>query len=350
MKKCIDKRPYEPPGYCLEVSETKECRDDSSCPVFLQGTGTCSEFSILIESSQLESSDIGNVVKPGLTSYSDGAWTVKGVGNIGGTSDNFHYTYLLASGAIDVKIRVLGFNVANPPMAGLMVRETLDPDSRHFSAVLIEKDSDSLTYAQRSYRINPGDTNQRNGYPVKGIHWLRIEKAKGNSFTAYYSEVDDPRKESDWTPIGKSVLMNSFSNDFYVGIAIGARQQDFLAVTNFTVKYYGERCKSDDECHPNSVCDDILVEDVQTECWYKPGSFEEWAEGFAIDDAANQTQCEDARVSLGLDANDYDDAFACEQFDAFKCDPESIYDIIDSMAEEADVPRTTTSVSYNDIT
>lgn len=76
--------------------------------------------------------------------------------------------------------------------------------------------------------------------------------------------------------------------------------------------------------------------------------FEEWAEGFAIDDASNQTQCENARTSLGLEANEYDDAFACEQFNEFKCDPESIFDVIDALAEE-DPPRTTTTVAYNDI-
>lgn len=108
------------------------------------------------------------------------------------------------------------------------------------------------------------------------------------------------------------------------------------------------RCTSNEDCPLGSTCGDILEEDTQTECWYKPGMFEEWAEGFAIDDASNQTQCENARTSLGLEANEYDDAFACEQFNEFKCDPESIFDVIDALAEE-DPPRTTTTVAYNDI-
>ena len=50
MKECIDNRPFEPPGYCLE-DKTIECRneeEDSPCPKFLKGTGTCTESSLLI--------------------------------------------------------------------------------------------------------------------------------------------------------------------------------------------------------------------------------------------------------------------------------------------------------------
>ena len=44
-----------------------------------------------------------------------------------------------------------------------------------------------------------------------------------------------------------------------------------------------------------------------------------------------------------------DDALACEQFDAFKCDPDSIFDAIDGLTETLNKPRTTTTVRYNDI-
>ena len=105
-------------------------------------------------------------------------------------------------------------------------------------------------------------------------------------------------------------------------------------------------CTSDQTCPKGSVCD--YDDSIYSECWYKPGTFEEWAEGFVIDDASNQTQCEDARVSLGLQFNEYDDALACEQFNDIKCDPDSMFDDIDALAEE-DPPRTTTTVAYNDI-
>lgn len=104
-------------------------------------------------------------------------------------------------------------------------------------------------------------------------------------------------------------------------------------------------CTSDQTCPKGSVCD--YDDSIYSECWYKPGTFEEWAEGFVIDDASNQTQCESARVSLGLQFNEYDDAYACEQFIDIKCDP-GFFDDVDVMAEE-NPPRTTTTVAYNDI-
>lgn len=95
------------------------------------------------------------------------------------------------------------------------------------------------------------------------------------------------------------------------------------------------RCTTDSDCPFSSVCENILAEDVQTECWYNPSAFEVWAAGFAIEDASDQTQCGDARLALGLEADDFDDEFACQQFDSFKCDPDFIFDDMDELSGPA---------------
>ena len=102
-------------------------------------------------------------------------------------------------------------------------------------------------------------------------------------------------------------------------------------------------CTSDQTCPSGSVCE---FDSAQTGCWYNPSEFEKWAHSFAIDDATDQGQCEDARVALGFEPQDFDDALACERFIAIKCDPDSIFDDIDDLTEGAFVLPTTTSVTY----
>lgn len=106
----------------------------------------------------------------------------------------------------------------------------------------------------------------------------------------------------------------------------------------------GNECTSE-----GSVCVNIS-DDVQTMCVYDPGYFEEWVSSFAIDNVTDVAQCEFAREELGFDPEELDDVFICEEFKAFKCDPDSIFDILDAVSGRGgSKPRTTTSVKYTDV-
>jgi len=113
----------------------------------------------------------------------------------------------------------------------------------------------------------------------------------------------------------------------------------------------GKSCTSNETCtNRGSSCVNI-TEDIQTKCSINIGSFEEWVLSFAIEDPYDAEECEHARVELGFEADELDDALVCEQFDALKCDPDSIFDDIDHLTSTARFsPSSTTPVKYEPVT
>jgi hypothetical protein len=121
----------------------------------------------------------------------------------------------------DVKIEILvkNFIAANEwAKGGLMIRETLDPGSKHFSLTLSGTGDKGL----RLYWRESTSGSSQNPYPApdqpapvqdRNI-WLRIVKT-GNQFQAYYKKVGT----TSWVNAGGSKMIQ-FSNDFYVGIAV----------------------------------------------------------------------------------------------------------------------------------
>jgi len=131
----------------------------------------------------VESVDIGSNVD-GSTSYSDDTWLLQGSGFIILGSDSFHYTYLPAYGEyIDTKILVQDFTgTQDDARAGLMIRESLEPNSRHYLTLL-----NGSERVRGLYRSSTGGGSTFNGQsPVfQGPVWLRTVK-NGNLMTSYY--------------------------------------------------------------------------------------------------------------------------------------------------------------------
>jgi regulation of enolase protein 1 (concanavalin A-like superfamily) len=79
------------------------------------------------------SADIGSVGALGGAAFAAGVFAVQNAGtDIWGTEDAFHYVYREAMGDFDVRARVLGLDAPHEwAKAGLMVRESLEPNARH---------------------------------------------------------------------------------------------------------------------------------------------------------------------------------------------------------------------------
>ena len=131
----------------------------------------------------VESLDIGSYVD-GSTSYSDETWTLKGSGFISLASDSFHYTYLPAYGEyVDTRILVQDFTgTEDNARVGLMIRESLESNSRHYFTLLNGNER-----VRGLYRSSTGGSSSWNGQsPVfQGPIWLRTIK-NGNLMTSYY--------------------------------------------------------------------------------------------------------------------------------------------------------------------
>src|SRR5206468_8295644 len=97
--------------------------------------------------------DIGAPAIPGSTSYLSGKYTINAGGaDIWDTSDQFHYVYQPVSGDVEIIARVTGLGAADGwSKAGVMVRESLNANSRHAFATVTPVNG----YAFQR-RIDPG--------------------------------------------------------------------------------------------------------------------------------------------------------------------------------------------------
>src|SRR4051812_322727 len=153
--------------------------------------------------------DIGAPSIAGSTTYQQGVYSIDAGGtDIGGTSDQFHFVYQPLTGDGEVVARVQSLSNSDPwAKTGVMIRETLNGDSRHAFALV----SAGSGYAFQR-RIDPaGDTQLTSGSTGTAPGWVRIVRT-GSQFEAFQSTDG-----ATWTSIGSDVV--AMADAVYVGIA-----------------------------------------------------------------------------------------------------------------------------------
>jgi hypothetical protein len=178
---------------------------------------------------------------PGSTSLSaTGVYTIKGAGwDIWNGADGLHYFKEMHSGDLDVTVLVNSFDVVHSwGKGGLMIRETLEPGSRHFS--LFATGSNGVANQFRA-STNGGSSHQ--GTNVKDIPiWLKISKI-GNQFTAYFKKID----AADWQQVGATQTISfAEGQSFYVGLAVTSHDNNAigtLVASDFNVIYAARKLR-----------------------------------------------------------------------------------------------------------
>ncbi len=168
--------------------------------------------------------DIGSPA-PGWITWAPGGVDVSGSGaEIGGTSDQLHFSYELRTGDFDQRVRLEGLSLTDPwAEAGLMVRETLEPGSR-FASVLATPSISGCYFEGRtlanfaSFRSGAFPVN----YPAA---WLRLRRA-GTLFAGYAS-LDG----LNWTLLGSMNV--ALSNTVCFGFAVSSHAPSQLALARF---------------------------------------------------------------------------------------------------------------------
>jgi len=130
--------------------------------------------------------------------------------NIGGSADQFHFSYQQHSGDWDVRVRVQSLEFADTwTQAGLMARETLAPNSRYASTLA----TPSLAGVYFEYRDTAATASKMTGnYPVNYPHtWLRLQRT-GNTFNSFAS-MDG----NNWTLLGSASI--SMPQTVFLGLA-----------------------------------------------------------------------------------------------------------------------------------
>jgi regulation of enolase protein 1 (concanavalin A-like superfamily) len=169
------------------------------------------------------SRDIGTITEPGSVTRNSGVWTVRGGGaDVWDETDAFRYVYRRLSTNGEIVARVLDIeNVEDWTKAGVMIRQSLAPDSAH--AFMFVSAVRGLAFQRRT--TTGGLTTTTAAGRSKAPRWVKLSRA-GQTITASVSK-DGIR----WTHIGHDTL--PISGTVYVGLAVCSHDVTKLATAVF---------------------------------------------------------------------------------------------------------------------
>lgn len=183
-----------------------------------------SELHATAPQSPWTAQDIGAVGASGSADVTDGVWTVRGSGgDIWGPADAFHFVSMpIDTFSAEVSARVTHIdNTHTFAKAGVMMRETTDPRSRH--VVLDVRPNGSVELMTR--QTFGGETSFVAGVTVQFPVWLRLVR-DGNTFIGFVSD-----NGTGWTQIGATTL--ALGNDINAGLVVNSHDNAQLNTSTF---------------------------------------------------------------------------------------------------------------------
>jgi hypothetical protein len=154
-----------------------------------------------------------------------GTFTIASSGaDIWGTSDEFHFAYKQLAGPGSITAQVLSVeNTHSSAKAGVMIRNTLDPDSSH--AMMVVSPGAGVSFQRRTGTGDDSLDTTEGG--VTAPQWVKLERSISGDFTASYSADG-----SSWTPmISETIGMNA---TVYIGLAVTAHTNEEVCEAVFS--------------------------------------------------------------------------------------------------------------------
>jgi hypothetical protein len=167
--------------------------------------------------------DIGAPALPGSATYSNGTFTVQASGaDIESNLDQFHYVYQPVTGDVTIIARLASLQPTDPwAKAGVMIRETLDPDSKH--AMMFDTPGNGLNFARRT--TTGGGTDTTNGPYGPAPHWVALIRV-GDVLTGYASPDG-----LSWTLVGSDTIPMAAS--VFAGLPLTSHNNAVLGTATF---------------------------------------------------------------------------------------------------------------------
>ncbi|HEU5124804.1 MAG TPA: lamin tail domain-containing protein [Verrucomicrobiae bacterium] len=168
---------------------------------------------------------IGNPVPPGgMTVVSNGFNLSGGGTDLGGSMDQFQFSYQERTGDFDVKVRLDSLSLADAwSEAGMVAREDLSTGAR--SASVMATPTISGCYFQSRLTTN-GNTTLSGSAPVNYPNtWLRLKRA-GSVFTGFASFDGQ-----NWTQLGSATMVMPVT--IYFGFAVSSHNPGQTATAAF---------------------------------------------------------------------------------------------------------------------
>ena len=168
--------------------------------------------------------DVGAVGAPGSATYSSGTFTVAGAGaDIWGSADAFRFVYTSLTGDGSVVARVATEQyVANWTKAGVMMRETLAPGSRH--ALMLVSPGKGTAFQRRV--ATGGVSTSTSGVAATAPYYVKLVRT-GSSIAAFTSPDG-----ASWSLVGTDTI--AMGSTIYVGLAVSSHVAGTTATSTFT--------------------------------------------------------------------------------------------------------------------
>lgn len=165
------------------------------------------------------SRDVGGVATAGKACQDGGVYSVYGSGaDIWGSADEFHYMYQTLTGDGEIIARITAqTNTNNWAKTGVMIRESLNPDSKHAFAALTPANGLRMQYRENTGGSSGGIGGGSGSAPI----WLKLERT-GNVFRAYRSGDG-----TNWTEYASRTI--SMRETVYYGIAVTSHSDGDLS-------------------------------------------------------------------------------------------------------------------------
>lgn len=167
--------------------------------------------------------DVGAVGAAGSASGSGGSFTVTGAGaDVWGSADAFRYVYTTLTGDGTIVTEVTSEQyVANWTKAGVMMRESLDPSSRH--AFMLVAPGKGIAFQRR---VDTGGlSTSTSGGLLTAPYFVKLTRT-GTTITASMSPDG-----SSWTTVGSDTF--TMASTIYVGLAVSSHVYGTLATATF---------------------------------------------------------------------------------------------------------------------
>jgi len=158
-----------------------------------------------------------------------GTYTITASGeDIADQSDEFHFAYKMMSGPGSIIARVLSIADTNDPWAraGIMIRETLEPGSKHaYASVTVDS---GVAFQGRT--TTDGDSFSSNEGGINAPHWVKLERDMSGTFT-----VSRSTDGTNWVAVASAPAQGiQMAANVYVGLAATSNNPDVTCMAQLS--------------------------------------------------------------------------------------------------------------------
>ncbi len=174
----------------------------------------------------LRDQDVGSVSGAGFSSTNGGTMTVYGAGDgVGGTADGFHFVWrqLVGNGQITARVAAQP-DASGSPVAGVMLRETLNPNAKSAFAYLSPGSGARSVFRTTIGGNSVGGTNP---LPTASTpHWVKLVRKAAMVYC--WRSTDGVT----WKDCGEAKL-TGLKQTVYVGLAVSSAGDGAVATAEF---------------------------------------------------------------------------------------------------------------------